>query len=207
MSTCRDIELLITASVDEEATAAERAAVNDHLRDCARCRQRASREAAVRRMLGERVDALHVAAPAGLRARCQSPPRRVAWFGGLVRPLSAWATIGVVALVFVGAFSMANRGSTALAAELALDHVKCFALFEKASGPGDPATIARRMKASYGWDVAVPPSSRALALQLVGGAAVSRLTGALRISCTGTPAGRCRCSSYPARRGRPSSSR
>jgi anti-sigma factor RsiW len=172
MSSCRDIELLITASVDEAATADERAAVDAHLRQCAGCRQRAARETAVRRMLGERADVLHVSAPAGLRAKCQPPPRRAAWFGrhlGALRPLPAWATVAVIALVFVSVFALVNRGSTALAAELALDHVKCFTLFERASGPGDAAVIAGRMKAAYGWDVAVPASSRALHLQLVGG--------------------------------------
>ena len=124
----------------------------------------------MRRMLRERADALHVSAPAGLRVRCQPPPRRVSWFGrGFLRPLPVWATVGVVAVVFAAVFYVAGRGSTAMAAELVLDHLKCFALFENASGPGDATAIAARLKASYGWDVKVPPGLPALALHLVGG--------------------------------------
>ncbi len=168
MASCRDIEPLIAAVVDDEARAEDRAVVGDHLRECARCRHRESGQRVVRRILRERADAFQVEAPAALRATCR-PPHPVTWFHGLVRPMPVWATIGVVVAVFVAVFYGASRGSTAFAAELALDHLKCFALFEKASGPGDPAAIAERMKASYGWDVAVPGSSAALDLHLVGG--------------------------------------
>ncbi len=169
MATCRDIEPLITASVDGVATGTEQTAVGEHLRGCQRCRARASQEAVMRRVLTERAEALHVTAPAELRAKCQPPPRRRPWFAAVIHPVPAWATIGVVVLVFAAVFYVAGRGSTAMAAELALDHLKCFALFEKASGPGDPGVIAARLKASYGWSVTVPPASVALGLQLVGG--------------------------------------
>jgi anti-sigma factor RsiW len=169
MATCRDIEPLITAVVDDEATTADRAAVSDHLRECPRCRHRASGQRTVRRILRDRGEAFHVEAPAVLRARCQPPPPSAPWFRALVRPMPVWATVSVVVVVFAAVFYMAGRGSTAFAAELVLDHVKCFALFERASGPGDPATIGGRMKAAYGWDVAVPASSRTLGLRLVGG--------------------------------------
>jgi anti-sigma factor RsiW len=168
MPTCRDVEPLITAVVDDEATAADRALVGDHVRECASCRDRASREAAARRLLRERREVFHVDAPAALRAKCQ-PPRPAPWFQVAVRPMRVWAAAGAVLVVFVAAFYVVGRGSTALAAELALDHLKCFALFEKSSGPGDPAAIAERMKAAYGWSIAVPGSSRALDLHLVGG--------------------------------------
>ncbi len=168
MSSCRDIEPLITPFVDEEANAADRAAVDDHLRACAHCRDRASREATVRRMLRDRADSLRVAAPARLRAKCQPRPRGPSWLG-ILSPVPAWATAAVVVLVFAGVFYVAGRGSTAFAAELALDHVKCFALFEKASGPGDASAVAERLKAAYGWEIAVPPGAPALALRLVGG--------------------------------------
>ena len=67
-------------------------------------------------------------------------------------------------VVLAGVFYGVGRGSTALAAGLALDHVKCFALFEKASGPGDATVIAERMKESYGWSFTIPATSVALGL-------------------------------------------
>jgi anti-sigma factor RsiW len=170
MLTCRDIELLITTFVDAEATDAERAVVSEHLRDCARCRSRLSDEEAGRRILRGRADALRVEAPPALRARCQPPrptPRPLSW--PFLRPMPVWASAMLVLAIVVGVFYTAGRGSTVLAAELALDHLKCFALFESASGPGDPARIAGRMRAAYGWDVAVPATSTALGLRLVGG--------------------------------------
>jgi anti-sigma factor RsiW len=168
MLTCPDIESLITAVVDHEATAAERAAVSEHLHECAPCRRRASEEGAARRILRERAGALRVVAPAALRARCQ-PARHAPGLRPFIRPMPAWATAVVVVAVLGAVFYGAGRGSTVLAAELALDHLKCFALFEQASGPGDPATIAERMKASYGWTIAVPGTSAACGLRLVGG--------------------------------------
>ncbi len=169
MAACRDIEPLITAVVDDEATDADREAVRGHLRECARCRQRAAGEASARRILRERARALHVEAPAGLRDRCLPPPRRAPFWGAVVRPAPAWATAAVVVALFAAAFYVGSRGSDALAAELVLDHVKCFALFERASGPGDPSAVADRMRTAYGWTLAVPASSAALGLRLVGG--------------------------------------
>ena len=170
MPTCREIESLITAFVDGEAASRERTVVLEHLRACAACRGRAAAEDAGRRILRACVPALHVEAPPALRARCQPPPptpRLFAW--PVIRTMPMWATAALVLVGLAGIFSATARGSKVLAAELALDHVKCFALFENTSGPGDPATIAGRMKAAYGWTVAVPATSRALGLRLVGG--------------------------------------
>jgi anti-sigma factor RsiW len=174
MSSCQDVEPLITASVDGEATDADRAVVAGHLDECARCRRRASQETSARRILRERAQALKADASPALRAkvgRSLSPAVttdftvRRTWF----RPLPVWATAGVVVGVFAAVFYVSSRGSTLFAAGLTLDHLKCFALFESASGPGDPTVVANRLKTSYGWTIAVPGSSRALGLRLVGG--------------------------------------
>lgn len=187
MSSCQDVEPLITASVDGEATDADRAVVSGHLDECARCRRRASQETSARRILRERAQALKVDAPPALCAkvgRGLSPakaPQRGSRAGDPAattdlkvrrtwsRPLPVWATAGVVVAVFAAVFYVSSRGSTLFAAGLALDHLKCFALFESASGPGDPTAVATRLKTAYGWTVVVPGSSRALGLRLVGG--------------------------------------
>jgi anti-sigma factor RsiW len=169
MPTCGDIEPLITALVDGEATLADRAVVSEHLRNCVPCRTRAADEDAARRILRERAAAFRVEAPAALRARCLPPPAVRPFFWPAVRTMPMWATAALVVTIAAGVFFAAGRGSKVLAAELALDHLKCFALFENTSGPGDQATIAGRLKAAYGWTIAVPASSAALGLRLVGG--------------------------------------
>ncbi len=169
MPTCPEIEPLITAFVDQEASAAERAAVSAHLGECAACRRRANEEGIARRVLHERADVFRLEAPASLRARCQPPPRRAPLFRAFIRPLPAWAAALLVVVLVGAAFYGAGRVPTVFAAELALDHLKCFALFDKSSGPGDPAAVAERMKAAYGWAIVVPGPSAALGLSLVGG--------------------------------------
>ncbi len=176
MPTCADIQPLITAVLDSEATAAERETVAGHLRECARCRGRAADEDAGRRILRERAQALQIEAPDALRLRCQPAPdspapvaARPPWFRPALRVMPLWATAVLVVGILAGVVAFAGRGSTVFAAGLALDHVKCFALFEGTSGPGDPGTIEGRLKASYGWTLAVPAGSAALGLRLVGG--------------------------------------
>ena len=167
MPTCSEIEPLITAVVDDEATSTERAAVGAHLQQCGPCRRRAADETSARRILRARADTFHVEAPAMLRARCR--PARPSPWRAIIRPIPVWAAAVVLVVVLAGVFYGVGRGSTALAAGLALDHVKCFALFEKASGPGDATVIAERMKESYGWSFTIPATSVALGLRLVGG--------------------------------------
>ncbi len=179
MPTCADIEPLITAVLDSQATPAERATVAGHLRACARCRRRSADEDAGRRILRERAATLHVEAPAALEVRCRplrkpdvplsATPAPAPWARPALRAVPVWATAVLAVTILVGAVAFAGRGSTAFAAGLALDHVKCFALFENSSGPGDPGTIEGRLKASYGWSLAVPAGSAALGLRLVGG--------------------------------------
>jgi anti-sigma factor RsiW len=111
-----------------------------------------------------------VEAPAGLRARCLPPPprpRSFSWFA--LRPIPIWATAIIVCAVGLGALVAAGRATPVFAAELAMDHVKCFTLFGRASTPGDPAAISKHLKTAYGWSVAVPGPSPALDLRLVGG--------------------------------------
>jgi anti-sigma factor RsiW len=170
MASCRDIEPLMTAYVDGEASGAERSAVSDHLRECGRCRAQAADEEAGRHIMRERATACRVEAPAGLRARCMPPaprPRAIGWL--VVRPVPVWATVVVVCALAIGALFAAGRATTVFAAELAVDHVKCFTLFGRASTPGDPAAIGKRLKAAYGWTLAVPGPSETLGLRLVGG--------------------------------------
>lgn len=161
MANCREIEPLVTAYVDGEATDDDRVRVTSHLETCAPCRAGADRQAAARVVVRTRASALAAtAAPASLRARCaagvQAPPRR----GAL--PWVVAASIPAAALLLV---TLTSRSTTLLAAQLTVDHVKCFEF------PGTPNQDVRALEASlanrFGWRVAIPPGSVAVGLTLL----------------------------------------
>jgi anti-sigma factor RsiW len=170
MATCHDIDPLITPFIDGEAAAPDRAAVDAHVARCPSCRQRVSAERASRLALHERRQTLAGRAPLGLEARCAAVARearrsrkRRGWGVWLV-PVPAAAALVVVALLAYAA----SGSSTALAAQLTLDHLKCFALFEQQSGPSDAQALEARLTADYGWHMKVPPGSADEGLRLVG---------------------------------------
>ncbi len=191
MASCRQIEPLITPYVDDRASADERVIVAEHLEACDRCRESVSDETAARLILRERSAALREQAPNGLHERCLSQraapelervssARRVfgpAWLGTLKtrasrvvpRPIPAWAATFAVLAIAVAAIVSAGNNTKVLAAELTLDHLKCFALFERGSSAVQPAAIGERMQAEYGWHITVPDSSPPLKLRLVAG--------------------------------------
>jgi len=170
MTTCRDIEPLITAYVDGEGPLPDRTAVTAHLEACAACRDRVAAEDAARQMLRVRAASLLERAPLDLRARCAAglcpPVARTSprwWIARL-----SMAAVLVLALIGVAAYGLFGRTSTVLAAQLALDHLKCFSFYEGSSGPSDPAVLEARLQEQYGWRVSVPPTSPDGRLQLVG---------------------------------------
>lgn len=83
---CRQLRPLLTSYVDDEVSGSERLIVEDHLRQCDACRDRARREAAVRQVLRRwsaetRVDGAPLSWSAGsetLTHRRVSTPLRVA---------------------------------------------------------------------------------------------------------------------------------
>lgn len=172
MASCREIEPLLAAFVDGEANAADRDRVEEHLAACARCRVRAGDDAGGRLILRTAAHALKSEAPPGLRDRCRPPQRAAnvpARFPLFSRSSRAWAMAAAILLVVAGAAFTAGGSTRVLAAELALDHLKCFALFERASAQADPAVLAAELHQNYGWRLKVPATEPALKLQLVGG--------------------------------------
>lgn len=182
MRTCRDIEPLVTPYVDGEASLEQREAVSRHLEACAPCEVSALAEQAARTVLRARASALAVRAPEDLKARCRAMaparpvgrvlgfPRRAAW------PLALAATL---VLAFAGALAYGVvRPTEAAAAQLALDHVKCFALFDQ-PGALHPATVQAQLHERYGWEVALPDEAHAGGLRLVGGRRCIYLDGTI----------------------------
>jgi anti-sigma factor RsiW len=172
MASCQDLDRLLTPYLDAEVTPQEKQDVERHLGVCPPCARRAAAEGAARRIVMVRAEALSVRAPERLRARCLAlaPCRRRRWWA-----MPAWRSLGLATaslavLLVVGAVVGALAHSpTVLAAELSLDHMKCFALFEPRGGrAADPVAVSRQLEADYGWHLKVPASLPDQRLTLLG---------------------------------------
>ena len=151
MADCRELEPLFAAYVDGEAAECDCAALDAHFRKCPPCRSRIEAERIVK-------EAVATGASAGPRANVFA---RRTWV-----PLSMVATVVLtVAGVFI--YSLKD-GTEALAAQLAVDHVKCF---EFASPPviiPDAKLLSREWAEARGWAVKVPESEPVEQLELLG---------------------------------------
>ena len=175
MEFCRDISPLATRVADDEATAAERGRVDAHVGACEPCRRGLHAEREARRLVRTHAGALVGHAPLGLRASCAAmrvqaaPPARrplpllsrVGW------PMALAATL-VLAVAGSAFYGLVVNPSQAVAAQLTLDHLKCFTLFEEPAGLSTDEVQAR-LKASLGLDVILPAGQAAGGLTLVGG--------------------------------------
>lgn len=180
---CGELDERLTPYIDGEAAPDAGRAVAGHLAACPPCKQHADAEAAARDAVRGQRAALCERAPEGLRARCASlqssnlqssnlqstlgtPKSSIANRQSAMRrwaPLSLAATV-LLAVAGVFVFGLNDRVE-ALAASLAVDHVKCF----KVGGGSDVAAPAAEKKwlDDQGWAVVVPPASPAQELALV----------------------------------------
>ncbi|HEY3382381.1 MAG TPA: zf-HC2 domain-containing protein [Vicinamibacterales bacterium] len=176
MATCQDTERLLTPYLDEEAAPADRAAVEAHLAACAACARRASAESTVRRVLHVRARQLVAPAPPALRARCAGLALRQpevsasagAWFLGWRGLSLAGASLVVLALCSVLVYGAITHSPAIVVAELTLDHLKCFALFEPSTPAASSQSVAAQLQADYGWRLPVPGSLARERLTLLG---------------------------------------
>src|ERR1700682_6240389 len=163
MPNCWSIDPLITPYVDGELPAADRQTVEQHMRGCTPCRARIATEQAVRDLVGaSRSELTGAGAPLGLRARCTAKggphvpaPLSRLWSARLT-PLALAATL---AIVVGGAFLYPLTGSSSrlMAAELTVDHMKCF-LLNAAIGTHDTeAAVRADLGTSFDWRAAVSP--------------------------------------------------
>jgi anti-sigma factor RsiW len=177
MPSCSTIDPLVTPYVDGELAGDERQALEQHMRACPPCRARVATEQAVRELVGERKPALQSAsAPPALRAKCsalcrdaspsRTPSKGAAWWPRL-RPLAlAAALVLVVGAAFV--YPLTARSTRVLAAELAVDHMKCFMLNGMLGTHHSAASVESSLAASFGWDADLPDRPETAGLELVG---------------------------------------
>jgi anti-sigma factor RsiW len=155
---CKDLEHVVVPFVDGEAPAPDRVEVEAHLAACPPCRQRVTAERIVREALVSERDRLRETAPAALRSRCAALRSRTQahhqrhWF-----PLSLAAA--AVLLLTLGWFGTTDAGTPVLAAQLTLDHVKCFKLNSQRV-TGSPTDLAAYWRDHYGWPIVIPPAVR-----------------------------------------------
>src|SRR5262245_11696584 len=139
---CRQIDPLVTPYVDGQLPDAERVAVDRHLKMCPPCHSRVAAERAVSDLIHARRSGLTpLHAPDTLRTKCADAARhapqagdsriaRVAaaatWHARLGPLAVAAALVLIVGSAFVYQLTVASE--RVMAAELAADHVKCFAL-------------------------------------------------------------------------------
>jgi anti-sigma factor RsiW len=138
-----------------------------HLERCPPCRDRLAAERAARDVLHARRDRLQTAASDVLRARCAAHAThardvRASRLRRLV-PLSLAATL----LLAVGGVFLFGVNHEAVAAQLALDHMKCFDVIGE-EGTRDATVAETTWLARRGWDIGVPRSSPEHNLELVG---------------------------------------
>lgn len=184
MPECARIDSLVTPFVDGELTPNEQQAVAHHLTVCPPCRARVAAERAIRSLLqARRADLTSCTPPRDLKARCSRlSARRLQGNGpaqGATAPVHArpWrARIAPLALaaalvLAVGTaflYQATRSSSRVLAAELALDHEKCFRLNRILDTDHSPSSVQASMSSWFGWNVQLPDVSAHDDVSLVG---------------------------------------
>ncbi len=171
MATCREVEHLVTRYVDGEASPPDRARVDAHLATCPPCRHRVEAESTARDVLRARCKTLNrTSAPTALHSRCAAELRSqvTGWIPPSVKARALPMAVAATVMLAAGglAFWLSDRSATVLAAQLTVDHVRCF---EVTGAPVniEPREIEARLADRYGWQMRVPPGSSQEGLQLI----------------------------------------
>ena len=170
MTECRQIESLLPPYVDGEASASGVAQVEAHLASCDACARSVQAQRTLRTVLRARAAQLTGQAPPGLATRITArlrpqPAPSLGWAGRL----SAFGAAAVLLLALViGSEFMSPRSGVLFAAQLAIDHVRCFVLAWGTLEGGGAVAVQQEYADRYGWTVPVPDSNADLDLALVG---------------------------------------
>ena len=156
MPSCREIDPLFAPYVDGAATAEERAIVDAHLRACPKCRHQTALQTAVRDSV--RTKLCRPCAPEELKTRCRAAARAGRWPFGTTRSTLASLSMAAALVFVVGGvllYSLTGLSPTVLAAQLTLDHMKCFAVHD-ADTPVDVAAGEAQYARDYGAQIHLP---------------------------------------------------
>jgi len=174
MSKCHDLDPLFAPYADGDVAPADRASLESHLDRCPPCRENVAEQRTVRAAVAACRSSLRSSAPNELRARCAAHApvarRRGSIASRLAQqpwiPLSLAATliIAVAAALILGV----NNKVEAIAAQLTLDHVKCFQFAPERLKHTDAATAMRQWAEMQGWAIDVPDTSASTGLELLG---------------------------------------
>jgi anti-sigma factor RsiW len=167
MPSCREIDPLFAPYVDGEATAEQRALVDAHLKACPKCRHQTALQSVVRDTL--RTKLCRPCAPEELRTRCRAAARTGMWPFGSTRSTITSISLAAALVFVVGGvllYALTGLSPAVLAAQLTLDHVKCFAVHDTDT-PVDVRASEDEYAREYGTVVQLPRTASA-GLQLVG---------------------------------------
>jgi len=174
MPDCRSIDPLVTPYVDGELPASDRAHVDEHLRVCRPCHARVGSERAVRTLVTtRRADLSAVRASDSLRATCArlagqppAPPVSRSWTTRLAPFALAASLVLIVAAAFL--YQLTVESPRIMAAELAADHMKCFAMNALLGTHQDVTAVESALASSFGWNVHLPDRPETAGLELIG---------------------------------------
>ena len=175
MKSCQDVDAIMTAYVDGEVDARETAAVDAHLVVCAPCRERATAEQTIHEVVRVRASRLGERASAALKARCVAAapgpaetmrpdvgdvPSGAGWY----RRATGWVPLSMAATVLlaVGAVFILGQNEqleAAFAAQLAIDHDRCFTVLDREAPEFDEQLAQAVLARDFGLDVTVPAES------------------------------------------------
>ena len=161
MPSCREIDPLFAPYIDGEATADQRAMVDAHLKACPKCRHQTALQSVVRESV--RTKLCRPCAPEELRTRCRAAAHARRPHPHVARSFAA-ALVFVVGGVLL--YILTGLSPAVLAAQLTLDHVKCFAVHDSDT-PVDVRASEEQYTRDYGTAVHLPRAAIA-GLQLVG---------------------------------------
>lgn len=166
MPSCRDVDPLFAPYVDGDATADQRAIVDAHLRACPKCRHQTALQSAVRQTV--RTKLCRPCAPEALRTRCRAAARAGMGPFGTTRSTIASLSMAAALVLVVGGvllYGLTGLSPTVLAAQLTLDHMKCFAVHD-ADSPVDVRAGEAQYARDHGTEIHLPRQGIA-GLQLV----------------------------------------
>jgi anti-sigma factor RsiW len=187
MPDCSRVDALLTPFVDGELPPGDQQALTRHLAECPPCRARVAAERAIRALMqARRADLRSAAASPELKARCAAlqalrtrtvvpfpsskSAARVSGIAVWRARLAPYALAATLVLAVGGAFIYQATRSSArvLAAELTMDHEKCFRLNALLGTQHSPEAVKAAMSSGFDWDMQLPDTSGHEDVNLIG---------------------------------------